>query len=529
MEVLDLPLTDCQPIPLGEDCCKNLVGISEALQEATEVIHKSIIKETSTSYRKAPLVISRCPRGGKTTLLSNLHSKLSQQGLLCLSVSFNGVSGFIRNNDETDADALYRVVTNQLIRNINPQMPRQANWELLDAHIGTSKFVILIDEVNALTPMIGAQLAFVLKKYFLDKKDRFLVLTTHHPFVADMDAESSKSCDGPTLPRLWSQSDQLSNRPLLLLRMPESYDIQALLNMDELCSHALTRSKASFFGGIPSLMYVTSHQAEESPSARFTRIKTFSSPSYDNEEFLDFIVALVTGLVPESIRKYLCFCSDTTFHEPFGLMVRWPLCYVACIINRYVACTETVFISGCISKLYMDTDKEGDGMVWEQSVQIAILLKYILAARKGFPLPFNLCSTDEAKNAEIQFLPLGVGIKTVDEAFDKIQNLASKMVQNTLVLFYPVEAATWQFDGYCARIINRRISNICGYQCKDNNKGASGTIPSWMSEFGHLLRSDAPKVCRTMIPNKSGWVYYNSEDTNRFLGWSLQIFRKERN
>ena len=104
--------------------------------------------------------------------------------------------------------------------------------------------------------------------------------------------------------------------------------------------------------------------------------------------------------------------------------------------------------------------------------------------------------------------------------------MAYHFTENTLVLFCPVEARFVQFDGFCARIENGTLINVCGYQCKDNRKGATGTVPEWINKYGHLLRSEAPKQCRTIGVNNNRWRYQNSLETDVFLGWSLRVIKK---
>ena len=66
---------------------------------------------------------------------------------------------------------------------------------------------------------------------------------------------------------------------------------------------------------------------------------------------------------------------------------------------------------------------------------------------------------------------------------------------------------------------------MSGYQCKDNNDGADGKVPAWITQGGHLLRSVAPKKCKSDGPNAKHWTYYNAKETDDFLGWSLQTMR----
>jgi hypothetical protein len=44
---------------------------------------------------------------------------------------------------------------------------------------------LLIDEINALDPRISSAVGSVLKKYFLDKRNRVLIMTSHIPVHLD--------------------------------------------------------------------------------------------------------------------------------------------------------------------------------------------------------------------------------------------------------------------------------------------------------------------------------------------------------
>lgn len=182
-----------------------------------------------------------------------------------MSISFNGETDFHKLQGESPIEALFRVITNQLDLQINKNQARKCDWKALDDHIGPAPFVLLIDEINILCSTIGSDLALILKKYFIVKANRCLIVTSHQPFVTE-------SVDNMGI-SLWSDSaSQLSQRSLTLLSMPESYDMTELKQMDEIKCAALTRSKSSFYGGIPSLMYAVAVQVVESPSTRFSLI-----------------------------------------------------------------------------------------------------------------------------------------------------------------------------------------------------------------------------------------------------------------
>jgi hypothetical protein len=162
-------------------------------------------------------------------------------------------------------------------------------------------------------------------------------------------------------------------------------------------------------------------------------------------------------------------------------------------------------------------------MVWEESVRIAIILRFVVAVNKGWDLPFELCPATDVVEAHIHVMQLGPGVVAVDHAKRVIEEHKLRFEHNTLVLFVPTEAQLHQFDEFCVRYQDRQLRNVCAYQCKkDNDRGADGRVPKWITQGGHLLRSDAPSFCKIQGQNPKGWTYYNAEDTDDFLGWSLR-------
>lgn len=270
-------------------------------------------------------------------------------------------------------------------------------------------------------------------------------------------------------------------------------------------------------------MYAVCNQREESPAWRFGLL--LKGSSYDTSEFVKFVSALVSGIADKSLEHYFCFSSGITHEETLGLRIKWPLCCVQCIMDRYQSINAAREIVDCIGSLKDRCKNNGDGMVWEQSTKIAILLRFVLSASSGYGIPFKLCEDNDAVGAEILVVPLGQGVKTVNQAQIFIHTFAQMCERNTLVLFTHTEASFAQFDGFCTRIKQRQLMNACGFQCKDNNDGASGTVPEWLPQGGHLLRSIAPNKSRIDGINSNRWFYYNSQQTDEFLGWSLRIVR----
>jgi len=507
---LSVPIAQLGRVRVFPNDCQNLVGVREAVDEGFNFINRTIPFESCSAYRKTLLMIARCPRGGKTTILAHLHHRLRDEGFNAMSISFNGGTYFRRLQGESASEALFRIITNQLDLQIDKNRTRNCDWKALDDHIGHMPFVLLIDDINILFPIIEIDLALILKKYFINKENRCLVVSSHHLFL-----------ENAGIP-LWSDCEShLSMCSLSLLNMPESYNTTELTQMNEVHCAGITRSTASFYGGIPSLMYATAMQPEETPAHLFSLF--MKGMSKNRSDFEDFVTELVTGIAEPSVRHYLCFSSGPSSHPSFGILFKWPLCFVQCIMNHYRGIAEAQYISECIDVLCRDSSTAGDGIVLQQSIRIAILLRFVLTTRKGFGVPFQLCEADEVQAADIQMVALGEGITTIQQAHQIIRYYARTTTRTTLVLFYPVEASFAPFDGFCALFQSLKLLKVCGYRCDDNNKEPSGTVPDWVTQGGHLLRSQAPRRHKTDGPDANGWTHYNETETNGFLGWTLRI------
>lgn len=201
---------------------------------------------------------------------------------------------------------------------------------------------------------------------------------------------------------VWRDStSELSDRPIELVPMPTCFNHTLLTEMDNAKCSSLTRSKASFYGGVPSLMYAVCIQEVESPAIKFSWVVQASS-TVSEEDLLDFVFSLLTGSPCLSLKLYYCFTSDVQNHHSLGQLVKWPLCYIACILNRYKMVNSVAEeIVRFINVLNSDCDKVGDRMVWEQSTRIAILLHLFCASKRNWNPPFDLCSQEDAREADI--------------------------------------------------------------------------------------------------------------------------------
>lgn len=497
-----MSLDKLKPVEPIETGCKNLVYMTNTVDNAVKRVLQDLDIVLDSSFRKCPALVSRCPRGGKTTMLKHLHVALQKHANV-ISVSFNGSSQFTRKSNETDSQALYRVIIAQLVKNYDENALYEEDWDKLNMYIKEQgKCVLLIDEINKLCPYVQKELYEVLKKRFLDVQGRMLVMTTHQTFT---------TANGKDLTALWATD--VSGRPPIYLTLPTCFDKTLLIAMDPRQCQNLTNRRIAYFGGIPSLMYSECMQ-ETTVAAKFSSL--FPSPSTDENELLSFVLSVFDGSPRPECAQYLCFSTTEDVNH-----MRWPTSYIGCILGRYHTVHSVArIVPDQIAQLNIDTKRDGDGKSWETTVEIAILLQFFLASKGvGIHDVFKLCSIDEAKECAIDRIPLSS--ETLEEVRANLEQCATMYGKKTLVVFSFVSATVPQFDFICAFINSGKVLRSCGIQCKDSNEGSTGTSPEWLNCGGYLLKSNPTRT--TYSHENRRWKYYNKNELDSLLGYSLQI------
>ena len=494
--------------------CQHPVGLNEFVTRAIDTIRETIAEATTQRYRKIMIVLCRCARGGKTTALNAIAERLHTLNTNCLVVTFSRLS-FSRRPGESDSEALFRVISNELNPSLDKNKRRLCDWEALDAHIGSEPFVLLMDGIKALCGnIIRTELSNILKKYFLDKPNRHLVLTSYFPIYLDENNGTPIDC--------WGHSN-ISRRSICLLKMPESFSTEELKKMSPPRTDGITSGFATFYGGVPSLIYTVVTQIAESPAVRFSRRLILGS-STDRNEYASFVEALITGHPDPCLSKYMKFCSSVVSNRLLGNQAKWPPCYAQCIL-RHFAIPDALVLAKAMISLEAISDVNGDGKLWEQMTKVAILQHLNFAMYKGGYGPFGICENLDVSSGDIEMQGLGEGVRTVEQAIDVIATYASHCRTLTMVVFYPNEATFTHFDGFILVTLGLgNVERLAGYQCKDSKEGAHGVVPESLNCGGHLLRSVAPSTVRE---NNRGWTYYNDEETDLFLGLSLSVMRSE--
>jgi hypothetical protein len=207
-------------------------------------IERNIGKESSPTDRVAPVIFSLLARGGKTTTLSYLFDELKKSGRYSpILISFNGSSYFQLYEGESKKAAILRLIAAQLCGETAPAKI-ECDEKASDAYLGDAPVVLLVDELNALQCPLESDAGLLLRKMFLDKRNRFLVFSTHVPMVVD------------ALPLTLGRSQTIpsSDCGYWAVSLPTCFDESKLQSMSNRCG-AVTRAEAAYFGGIPSLVY----------------------------------------------------------------------------------------------------------------------------------------------------------------------------------------------------------------------------------------------------------------------------------
>ena len=456
-------------------------------------------------------------RGGKTTVLLALFDRLKADSKNAMFISFNASSNFKRLVDESEEEAFYRVMAAQLVAFNGYNGRVFPDWETLDSYIGDSPFVLLVDEINVLSFPVSAVLATILKKYFLDKADRYLVISSHLP--VDLDAGESagfvRACE--------------------VLSLPICTETQLLCRMGDKCAK-IQAPVAAYYGCVPSLMYCEKQNGDCSPGDRFRRY-SFPSLVISKQSLLDFIDELMDGKrepMHHNIRYLdkLASFSTVTVKEKKEQRIHWPLCYVGCILemmmkSRSYYCPVSEHIVAFIQRIEVFRQTSNVGNWWEEVVKIAFLLRFVQSANSYCPAGlFGLCEQNEAHGAVISVIQLDPSINNVRDAQKAIEYVLNKFTYGCqLVLFHPYSESLQQFDGYVAfnkveQGLQNSIRRIIGYQCKAGKDTSVGDKkPKWMYK-AVLLRGKAGK--RTTYPPRS-WIHANDEQVKALLGFSLEM------
>jgi hypothetical protein len=293
--------------------CKHLVGLDVVIDSAMQIILEELylVTERNGAYRKKAMLFSRLARGGKTTTVQKLYDKLKNENpsINIMIISFNGSAGFKRLPGEHETDALYRVIASQLFSTDSEiyNYKVYSDWKKLDQYLGSEPFILIIDDFNLLTSLIGSDLSIILNKYFLDKKNRYLVMTSHIPIFIDYSETTTCTSNKFLLRPLVA-----SLRSLHVVSLACSANFLELQNMSAKCSK-ITPMMAAYYGNIPSSLMFSEIELKENLYGRFAKIvhdNAISQITKDPTILQEFLTELFDGAtVSSTLDAFRCLSS----------------------------------------------------------------------------------------------------------------------------------------------------------------------------------------------------------------------------
>lgn len=142
-------------------------------------------------YRKPPMALVRCSRGGKTRALVELALSLKENDpeITAFRVSFNDATFLMQSEQSDPVGALCRRIAFAARKDKNISFDDFSKFSVSEDQIvtwlGDTPVVLLIDEINQLKALsgdnreLGEAFATFLKKHFLSPLNRYLVFSSH--------------------------------------------------------------------------------------------------------------------------------------------------------------------------------------------------------------------------------------------------------------------------------------------------------------------------------------------------------------
>eukprot|EP01040_Poterioochromonas_malhamensis_P013904 gene13904-15343_t len=266
--------------------------IAESIKYVMEQIEigKDLVTKTS------PLTYSRTSRGGKTTFLQHLFEALSEQ--YCpIAISFNYSCNHKFKSTDTPKTKLLKAIASCFVKeNVDLSACDITEASIL-AHIekATKPVILLIDELNSLKYPLDEETSMFLKENFLDKRNRYLVYTTHLFMEVD---------DATMVATAWHYRD------VRIISPPECFNVREMRKLPE--CEAVTSAEVALYGGIPSLVYSVKNKLF-SPDERFIfffQRNLRLSEVEKREIFKDFVECIICGRPTDSLRLFEKFASD---------------------------------------------------------------------------------------------------------------------------------------------------------------------------------------------------------------------------
>jgi hypothetical protein len=497
------------------------VDLDRVAEQCKTIVYNELPSVTSDKYRVPPTVLMRFARGGKTTTISRVFDQLKDGSRavhpILISFNGNGKGAFQRRNGETQEQAILRLIAVQLC-DYSPEESQRivVDREALDKHLGDDNVVLLIDELNILSAgmPLDSDAAKLLREMFLDRAGRYLVFTSHVPVSIEAYEYRADNFLGTVA------HSPPSLRGVLTVDMSLARTLEELRGMSMECG-ALTEERAAWLGYIPSLIYVVMNDTGKfhvvTPSMRFIQMNIVVEPGHKPNVLQRFVDELLSGQRdPVVARYYGAFASVGADYR-----VSYPLCYVKEIFTQLRICPAVAVLLDVLNKLEASLSAKHSGLVWECTVQAAIILRMLEAELLGSVGPFGLVPV--GTKPDLAFHTLPDECDTLENARARIDNLVRAYSSPTLVYVASANARFPEVEGFVVYTSGSFDSaKIVGFQMKTADvKPRNDMNTSIINGGGVLIRGHA--LAKNPRESKLGWEYITSKQVRAFLGNSLLL------
>eukprot|EP01065_Artemidia_motanka_P033765 TRINITY_DN407_c1_g1_i6.p1 TRINITY_DN407_c1_g1~~TRINITY_DN407_c1_g1_i6.p1 ORF type:complete len:626 (+),score=168.85 TRINITY_DN407_c1_g1_i6:178-2055(+) len=518
----DLDIGNAARLQPDEKNCKNPLQVDSTVEACFETVKELCTRAGGSQHTVSPLMLSRCMRGGKPTVLCKLFDRLEkEEGFTPIFTNLNAredpLSVARLPWEKSPIECMRRAVAWSLmdrsdVKKVDKIRCSEGTLERWLEAQGERKIVLLIDELNVLlsreeTVEHRIPVRDFLCRNFLDKKNRYLVFTTHYPIDSTLN-----EVVGPS-------RSSASKRGTVVVDLPQVFDVKRLQRLEG-CS-GVTKCFAAYYAFVPSIIYeVCQRQAGGVPrfdfSERFRELWTEGMEQQQEELRDDFVSEFFSGdrVTGSPLRAFDALTYYTA--SKGGKKVNWILGYVSML------CTKLGWgdVASLIEDLKTFAKEEGGGKEWETIVNIAIALRC-----KGAVLgqsPFGLLP-----GWPDTFTPARSAVHRIPSDKKKCKDALKWYRESHTIskegdyadLLVPAVSGFAVLDSILILGRSGRRPTMIGYQQKAGKHlpKKAADVPRGMHCY--VLRGKAPEGSSRSL--KKRWQYLGKPDALRLLGRSL--------
>jgi hypothetical protein len=440
------------PIPAGEP---SFTSEEHWLENLCKEIMEHFGAEDEPSKRVPPMALVRCSRGGKTRALREIANALKVPVLL---VSFNDYSCVLDEERITPVGALCRRIAFAGIkgRDFAEAKDQYEQFQSVDVTegqilewLGTKPCVLLIDELNNMPP--SSQLASFLKTNFVNKRNRYLIFSSH---VVSTTTE------------LAAFMETASSRQVLVRHLPLIPSLEVAKK--NFSWPALNAREALFYGLVPALIYEAHldslplgmgiHLPSEK---RDEAIGKCLDDGLVTEDRLRLLLGSFTSGQANSVMTPLLQLMNTVEEK----RVQWIPYHMMSVLESFSAHIHRQII-GKVPLLFSSfvEAKEKSGDAWECLFVFVLIIRLYSRQLHTPILPLHLGDDYSLSYNE----PFSGKFDTPDvEAF--VNGIGSPLSYPHVAIYFPSHSSFHLYDVIVVHFISVSVKKIYGYQLKEGN------------------------------------------------------------